>query len=201
MALPGRVLRPCPGPLLGAKMGSDGGGQETAMRALVVHESMFGNTAAVAAAVARGLRMAGFDEVEVVEVGSAPRPLPPDVDLLVVGAPTHALGLSRPETRASARDQASGPLVSRGIGVREWLAGLEPGSRPVATFDTHIDKPIPGTASRAAHKRLRRLGYRPVVPAESFAVSDVAGPLVAGELERAERWGTAVAAATFVGVR
>src|SRR6187431_2723185 len=51
-------------------------------RALVVYESMFGNTEKVAAAVARGLQLEGVD-TGLVEVRSAPTRLSPDVDLLV----------------------------------------------------------------------------------------------------------------------
>ena len=48
------------------------------MRALVVYESMFGNTRDVASAVADGLRTVG--DVETVEVGVAPSRPPADVD-------------------------------------------------------------------------------------------------------------------------
>ena len=58
------------------------------MHALVVFESMYGNTRAIAEAIADGLstRM----RVEVQEVGVAPEVIDDDVALLVVGAPTHA---------------------------------------------------------------------------------------------------------------
>ena len=45
------------------------------MKALVVYESMFGNTERVATAVVRGLRLEDVD-AGVVEVGSAPAVLP-----------------------------------------------------------------------------------------------------------------------------
>ena len=61
------------------------------MRALVVVESMWGNTRAVAEAVARGL---GGDPT-VIDVDQAPSTLPTNVGLLVVGGPTHALSMSR----------------------------------------------------------------------------------------------------------
>jgi hypothetical protein len=163
------------------------------MRVLVVYESMFGNTRTVADAVVRGVSDAGV-EVTSVEVGDAPATLAEDVGLLIVGAPTHALSLSRPESRRSAADQATEPLVSGGQGLREWLAALPRGDVHVAAFDTHIDKRIPGSASKAALRRLRRLGYTPVLPAESFYVSDIAGPLADGEVARAERWATTLAA-------
>ena len=59
-----------------------------AMRALVVYESMFGNTQAVAEAVADGPALAdGMDGVGLVEVGVAPAHVDDDVDLLVSALP------------------------------------------------------------------------------------------------------------------
>lgn len=123
------------------------------MRALVVYESMFGNTEDVAQAVMKGLLP--NVTAELVEVSDAPNPLPDDVDLLVVGGPTHGFGMSRPGTRDTARRQAGDSLVSRGPGIREWLTGLPPVRRDVvsATFDTPIRQApvvdrIGGPASR-----------------------------------------------------
>ncbi|MDX5309965.1 MAG: flavodoxin domain-containing protein, partial [Rhodococcus sp. (in: high G+C Gram-positive bacteria)] len=58
------------------------------MRALVVYESMFGNTRHVAEAVARGLGSA----VRTVPVTQAHEENLSDYDLVVVGGPTHAHG-------------------------------------------------------------------------------------------------------------
>ena len=157
-------------------------------RAFVVYESMFGNTQTIAEAVADGLssRM----EIELVEVGGAPTRIPDEVSLLVVGGPTHAFSLSRGRTREDAARQAGGSVVSRRKGLREWLAELSamPGL-PAAAFDTKIVKPrMPGSAARAAERRLHRAGCKIVAPAESFLVTDTKGPLADGEVERARRW-------------
>ncbi len=111
--------------------------------------------------------------------------------MLVVGGPTHAFGMSRSTTRQDAMSQAGKDQAAAGLGIREWLESLDRAAddTPAVTFDTHIDKPVPGSAGRAAEKRLRKLGYRIVEPAESFSVSGTPGPLVEGELERARRWG------------
>jgi hypothetical protein len=165
-------------------------------RTLVVFESMFGNTQAIAMAVADGLRAALDGEVEVVEVRGAPSSLA-GVELLVVGAPTHALSLPRASTRADAATKAEGALVSPGPGVREWLAAVDAGGRtPVAaTFDTRIKKPLlPGSAATAARRVLRKRGVR-CVDRQSFWVTDLAGPLRDGERERARRWGVELAGA------
>jgi hypothetical protein len=159
------------------------------MRARVVFESMFGNTQLIAQAVTEGL--AESMHVDLEEVGTA-APDVTDVDLLVVGGPTHAFGMSRGRTRESAADQAVGGVVSAGEGLREWLSAVTGGSPDIAAaaFDTRIDKPrLPGSAAHGAERRLRRLGFRITEPAASFYVTDTAGPLVDGERERARRWG------------
>lgn len=161
------------------------------MKALVVFESMFGNTRDVAQAVAEG--MATVIDTEVAEVGTSPDV--GGVDLLVVGAPTHAMGLSRDTTRKSAAEQAGDRLVSRRHGVREWLDTLATGTAATATFDTRVRKPrVPGSAAKAAQRRLRRLGFPVVAPAETFWVDGTPGPLLDGELARARTWGEMVGA-------
>lgn len=163
------------------------------MKALVVFESMFGNTKETAGAVADGLRAAGLDpsDVELAEVGTAPTEVAGRADLVVVGAPTHAFGLSRPRTRADAARQSDHLLVSIGSGLREWLDDVGGSGEVWATsFDTRVDKPrLPGSAAKAAVRRLRRKGFRILAPPESFRVDGTTGPLVAGELDRARGWG------------
>jgi flavodoxin-like protein len=163
-------------------------------RALVVYESMFGNTRQVAQAVAEGLSASAA--VAVVEVGAA-LPLLDDVDLLVVGAPTHAFGMSRPSTRKSAADQAVGEVVSAGIGLREWLDGLDNRhpTAQVAAFDTRMKAALlSGSAARRALSKLRRLGFAVAARPESFVVTGMRGPLRDGEIDRARRWGARIAA-------
>jgi flavodoxin-like protein len=169
------------------------------VRAVVVFESMFGNTEKVARAIAEGLEP--FFATQIVEVGGAPAALDAEIDLLVVGAPTHTFGLSRPSTRDTAAARASGDLVSQGIGVREWLAelGRDAGRRgqvAAAAFDTRLAKPkwLTGSAARVIGRRLRRSGYRLVTPPAGFHVASSSGPLIVDEVERARRWGATIAA-------
>jgi hypothetical protein len=163
------------------------------MGALVVFESMYGNTWQVAESIAEGL--SSRLSVEVVEVGSAPRDVGDDVTLLVVGAPTHAFGLSRESTRADAAERAGRAVISAVTGVREWLEEVHlPRGLAVATFDTHTDKRwVPGSAAVVARRQLRRLGCEPSAPAESFYVEGMEGPLLVGEVERARAWGERLA--------
>ncbi|MFC4529652.1 flavodoxin family protein [Sphaerisporangium dianthi] len=165
------------------------------MYALVVYESMFGNTRQIAKAVAEGL--SSIMRVDVVEVGAAPTTVGEDVDLLVVGGPTHAFGMSKPGTRVAAAEQAAEPVISQGIGLREWLdsAKVDAPALTAAAFDTHIRSHlVPGSAARGAEKRLRRLGVRFASPATSFYVMGSPGPLMVGEPDRARQWGERLAA-------
>ena len=166
------------------------------MNALVVYESLYGNTKLVAEAVGEGLvkEMA----TEVIEVGAAPAQ-PSATDLLVVGGPTHQFGLSRQSSRRQGADDADGPVISLDVGIREWIGGLPRVSGTLAaTFDTSIRKPnLPGSAARGAAKRLKKIGYRLLVPAEIFLVVGGTGPITDGELERASDWGHSVALRTL----
>jgi hypothetical protein len=170
--------------------------QSHSIRALVVYESMWGNTEEIARAVAAGL--AERADVQVVDVTDAPAS-PGDVDLVVAGGPTHAFSMTRASTRADAARQGA-PSAPQTIGLREWLAHLPPGgSAPVATFDTRVEKVrrLPGSAARSAARAVRRHGYRLAAPAHSFYVEDTPGPLLDGEVERATQWGRELASATL----
>jgi Flavodoxin len=166
-------------------------------RALVIYESMYGNTEQIARAIGDGL--AGAMAVDVVEVGVAPTKLPPDVSLIVVGGPTHAFGMSRPATRADAAKQTQTPVVSSGLGVREWLDLLEPAVQlpTAATYDTHVDHPKllrhVGSAAAAIAEHLDKLGLELVAEPEHFWVSGTLGPLADGELQRAREFGQSLA--------
>ena len=168
------------------------GGELEVKRALVVVESMFGNTRRIADAIADG--MAPMLDVTVVNIGGAPDDLT-GYDLLLVGGPTHVFGMSRPSTRHDAAGQARDIAVPTGAGIREWLDRLPHGHLPAAaTFDTRINRPrLAGSAAKAAKRRLQRAGARIVAPATSFYVTDTQGPLAPDELERARGWGARLA--------
>jgi hypothetical protein len=168
----------------------------TPLRALVVYESMFGNTEKVAAAVLHGLQHEGVD-TGLVEAGSAPATLPDDLDLLVVGGPTHGFSMSRTSTRADAVRQGA-PSERAGTGIREWLESvrLDAALRPVvATFDTRVTKVrwIPKAAGPSAARVARRRGLEVVAKPVGFLVDDVRGPLLEHELEHAVAWGRRLA--------
>ena len=172
------------------------------MTVLIVHESMFGNTREIAAAIAAGLRRGrrpGDDVVRLVHVDDAPHSIDDDVDLLLVGGPTHAFGMTRPQTREDAATKGASPSRE---GVREWIESLTPRTNlPVVTFDTRVHvRMLPGSAARAAAKALRRKGFQRAEQGETFWVEGTPGPVVPGEVERAERWGAELAARVSHGV-
>lgn len=161
-------------------------------RALVVFESMFGNTEVIARAVADGLERAGH-EVVLAAVDDPTVPTGPiDVDLVVAGAPTHAFSLSRPSTRADAVRQGA-PAAKQVRGLREWLADVAPtAAHPVrlVAFDTRVQKvrALPMAAGPRASRIARQRGFDVALRPASFLVSDTPGPLLDGEAERAASW-------------
>ena len=118
-----------------------GGGR---MWAVIVYESMFGNTHAIADAVGKGLEP--MLEVVVVPLAEAGGERLGDADLLVVGGPTHFHGMSRRGTRKWAAATAQKPgndlVLDRdadGPGVRDWLVSLGHGDTKVGVaFDTRF---------------------------------------------------------------
>jgi len=165
------------------------------MKALVLYESMFGNTRKVAEAIGHGL--GSVHDVTVMAVADATPDAVAAADLVVVGGPTHVHGLPRPKSRAGAVPMVHKPgtdLVlephAGGPGVREWLAGLGAGSGMAAAFDTRMTMAsfLTGRASRRIHRALRKAGFVMVVSPESFLV-DGDNHLVIGEEERAVTWG------------
>jgi hypothetical protein len=153
---------------------------------------MFGNTQRIAQAIADGLSM--HLKVGISEVGTAPLRLSEEIGLLVVGGPTHAFGMSRPETRVDAAARVTSQIISQGLGQREWLerVTIDPLRLTAATFDTKLRRPkfFWGSAAKRARRLLEERGVR-VVAIQDFLVGFGAphDALAPGELERARRWG------------
>jgi len=174
------------------------------MTAMVVFESMFGGTQAVAEAVAAGIASCGL-AVDVIEVGRlvgdeerSPWQVA-DVLLLAVGGPTHLRGMSTNASRTRAR--LHGPTVSRLTGLDRWLASgpqLVAGT-PVAAFDTSWGTADAGSAARVLAERLQTLSGHLVAPPASFTVQGTTTGPSDAELGRAFGWGAALVSATPAG--
>jgi hypothetical protein len=172
------------------------------MRAIVIYESMYGNTRQIAESIAEGLSAAA--DTAVVPVSKLAPDTVAGADLIVVGGPTHMLGLSGPGSRRMAvsagRKAGSGLTVEDGAdgpGLREWLATTR-GRGAAAAFDTKLHARLSGRASVRIGRRLRRSGYDLIARPRSFYVSKT-NTLEPGEQERARSWGSGLLGAVTAG--
>jgi hypothetical protein len=176
------------------------------VKSAVVYESMFGNTRAIAEAIAVGLASSGAaTEVVVMSVNEVTPEDLLDIELLVVGGPTHLRQMTTLRTRgmrAGSMAKFSGggtggpEQLAQTVttGVREWLLTVSTvgTTRHAAAFDTRLAYlPIGGAAPLIA-RCLRRRRYHVDAPPRSFFVESAHGPLRRGERERAEAWGAAL---------
>ena len=170
------------------------------MRAVVVYESMYGNTHLIANAIGVGLETV-FD-VSVVPVSQAGPAVLDGAGLVVVGGPTHVHGMSRASTRKAAVEAADKPASplnvepdALGPGLREWFDSL--GHYPVkaAAFDTRMHGPaaLTGRASRGVARLLSAHGFEMVAAPQSFVVTKQ-DRLEPQEDTRAREWGARLAA-------
>ncbi len=141
------------------------------MNALVVYDSVAGNTARMARVVAEVLARSG--QARVVPVRELEAGMLRGVDVLVVGSPTQR---RRP---TPAMEALVGRLPA------EALRGLA-----VAAFDTRFNMPrwMTGSAACAIARALERRGAVRLGRPESFYVLGTEGPLAASEPERAAAW-------------
>jgi hypothetical protein len=168
------------------------------MRTLVVYESMYGNTHAVAIDIAAGL--GAMHEVTLVPVTRATPELVAAADLIVAGGPTHLHGMSTASSRRMAAEAARKPGSglamdpdADGPGLRDWLARLSTRDVLAASFDTRLSgvPVLTGRASRNISRLLSSHGCRLLVAPESFLVSKE-GTLLNGESARACSWGALI---------
>jgi hypothetical protein len=162
---------------------------------------MFGNTHLVAEAIARGLRSGG--QVQVASVADARYENVRRYDVVVVGGPTHAHGMSRAKTRQSAITASGREPGDRqhlepntgGMGLRAWLDMLGLCDGQAAAFDTrlHGHPFLTGQAAKGIAGMLHNHGFHLVAEPISFIV-DRHNHLLVGEEEQAERWGAGLAA-------
>lgn len=148
------------------------------MNSLVVYESKFGNTQKLAEIVSKVLGSHGL--ARILEIDD-PYALQLDaVDLLVIGGPTQAHGMS-PAMR---------------VYVESLIARAPAGMR-AATFDTRLKGPgfLWGSAAKPIAEQLRKAGFVLTATPESFLVEGMKEPrLVDGEDQRAQAWAVEIGA-------
>lgn len=158
------------------------------MKALVVYESLWGNTAAVARAIAEGIG----PEARALSTAEANAEAMTGVDLIVAGAPVLGFKLPTEKMREGARTNPGGtpprPADLSHPSMRSWLDALTTGRGRSAAFDTRVRGPF-GKAAPTIAEALEKAGYARAADPVGFTVSGRFGPLRDGELERARRWG------------
>jgi hypothetical protein len=169
------------------------------MRAVVVYESLWSNTAAIARAIAEGIG----PTAQALSTAEASVAAVANVDLIVAGAPVLGFRLPtdamRQSVLTSERNAPLAPDLSH-PSMRSWLEtlprgrGRGRGRGRSAAFETRIWW-SPGGVTGAIADKLAQAGYPPLRKARRFVVKGKYGPLRDGEIDRARRWGAELAEA------
>ncbi len=160
------------------------------MKAVVVYESVWGSTAAIARAIAEGIG----PEARALSTAEATADAIANADLIVAGSPLFAFQLPTDKIRESIRAKAatfSAPPDLSHPPMRTWLDGVPAGKGRAAAFETRIWW-SPGGATGSILKALKKAG-RGSAGSKRFRVAGMTGPLKAGEIERARKWGAQLA--------
>jgi hypothetical protein len=162
------------------------------MKALVVYESHWGNTAEIARAIAEGIG----PEARALTTTDATPEVITEADLVVAGAPVMVFSLpsDKSEGYVSKDEKAPFPPDVSHPSLRTWLDALPKHDAAAASFETRL-RWSPGGATGAIEERLHRAGYRTIAKPGKFVVKGSYGPLREGEVERAREWGATLAAA------
>jgi len=162
------------------------------MKAIVVYESLWGNTATIARAIAEGIgpqaRALTTSDATAAEIAGA--------DIIVAGAPVLGFNLPTDKMREGIRrspGRAPAPPDLSHPAMHSWLEALPLGRGHSAAFETRVRGPF-GHSAPTISEGLERAGYAPIVGPAEFIVSGRYGPLRDDEPERARRWGAELAA-------
>lgn len=166
---------------------------------MVVYESLWGNTAAVARAIGDGL---GADTI----VGRTSEISPEsaaEAELLVIGAPVHALTIPTAKSIASVSTKPLGPgefpPTTHHMLLRDWIAAIPVAESHAAVFDTRIAGLLGHGGTSTLERLLKSRGRRPLAHGEGFIIVNqraihASGSLLReGELARATLWGSRLA--------
>lgn len=150
------------------------------MRILILYDSLYGNTEKIAYAIGDATKP--FHETSIIKVDKNTRFDLRDVQLLIIGSPTHGGQFTEPIKR----------FIDNS--TQDSLIDLK-----VATFDTSFPTTnmgfflnklakIFGNAAPRIAKKFAKKGAT-VMDTKIFYVLGKEGPLQEGEIERAKKWG------------
>jgi flavodoxin len=147
-------------------------------QAIVVYDSVYGNTEAVARAIAEGLGTEGRIEARVARVDAIRPESVAANDIIVLGSPNHM----------GAPTRAVKKIIRR-------LRKMDLAGKRIAVFDTCFE-PERGKATGKMKERIARdfPGAHVVTPGLSAIVTGMKGPLKDGELARSREFGARVLA-------
>ncbi|MBN1247690.1 MAG: flavodoxin family protein [Anaerolineae bacterium] len=155
------------------------------MKALVVYDSVFGNTEKVAQAM--GEALSARADVETRRVADTKPADLTGVDVLVVGSPTRAFSPT-PDTKKLLNAIPAKGLQGTKVAAFDTRISVEKTNNAFLSFMVSIF----GYAAKPIAKRLTRKGGTEVMAPEGFFVEGTEGPLTEGELERAKAWVTQI---------
>jgi flavorubredoxin len=145
------------------------------MKALLIYDSIFGNTENVAKALSSGMREKGI-EVDCVRANAVEIGTLSNYDMIVIGGPTHKVGLS--ETMKTLTKQL------KKADVKNKLA---------FAFDTRYNKRFAGSAANRIEQRMKQYGMKVVMSHQSAIVVGREGPLEDGTGEKFKQIGAELA--------
>ncbi|MGD8997520.1 MAG: nitric oxide synthase [Anaerolineae bacterium] len=158
------------------------------MKAMVVYDSVFGNTEQIAQAMGRALGAAEGSEAR--RVGEVDPEQLTGLDVLIVGSPTRAFRAT-PATRQLLKRIPVGGLKGVKVAAFDTRFSVEEVDSAILTFMVKLF----GYAAEPIARSLERKGGDLALAPEGFIVEGTEGPLREGELERAANWARQVAAA------
>jgi flavodoxin I len=152
------------------------------MKALVVYDSLFGNTERIAHAI--GTSLGSRVEVQIIRVGDVKPEHLSGLTLLIVGSPTQRFRPTMGTTdflKSIPKDSLKGVKV---VAFDTRLTESEIGKNRILAFFVRLY----GYAAEPISKELKKKGGELIQPPEGFYVEGMEGPLTEGELERAADW-------------
>ncbi len=175
------------------------------MKAVVVYQSLWGSSAAVARAIAEGLG----GSARALSTNESLAAALAGVDLVVAGCPVHAFGLPSADSVKQAVAKPAGKDAVRAdpshMLMRDWLDALPRGTARAAAFDTRVKGILGRGGATKVMAGLEKAGYRRVAKPEGFLVAmrpieiGPEGMLLPGEVARAREWGKRLKSLVEVG--